>query len=144
MVDDNIIRHCVVLEYDLPNGSTEIESMRPDVYLRHHDIDVGEWVKTEGDESADYDYLGESWENGVHRKWVAELTEDQLRAFLTEYAGEEPYPRGADTCGILGFGGVMPAYAIESIDDGWGYATIGSCYVAEYVYGPITDLTFPS
>jgi hypothetical protein len=43
---------------------------------------VAVWTKTEGDDSYEYDHLGDGWVGGIHRKYLACLDKEQFKAFM--------------------------------------------------------------
>lgn len=124
------------------------DSMRPDIHCSGYYGDMGEWIQTEDNECWEFgDEFGE--ENHFHRKWIAYLTEKQLRNFIENYLCEEPFaPSSCDTMGALTEFGLMPAYAIESVSEGWydlsgDPVVYGSCFISEFVLGDFTSLSFP-
>lgn len=130
----------VILSADVTaDGSVrELEAMRPA---------VGEWVKTEGDEGYEWDYLAdefgdERFRGGMHRKWVAELSFPQFAAFLNEAFGltiEEAREEGEPTGGSLTEFGWLPAYALSCSPMDWNVG--GVTDVIEF-QAYVTDVVF--
>jgi hypothetical protein len=69
-----------------------------------------QWQMTEGDSEYEFDYLGESYENGKHRKYVADLSRKQFESFLDDIC---LYPEDCETGGSLTFQGWLPAISFN-------------------------------
>jgi hypothetical protein len=78
------------------------------------------WTLTEGNKQYDFDYLGEGYEHGKHRKWCALLSREEFDAFV-QHVGI--YAHDVETCGSIGapgFGfGCAPAISFHG-DSDWG------------------------
>jgi hypothetical protein len=100
----------------------------------------GTWTQTEGDEQFEFDYLGEEYEGGKHRKWVAELTEEEFDAWLNDecYANRwEAREDGERTMGMITDLGWLPAYALNDDPMAWNRGGVTQvidrqAYVGEY------------
>lgn len=73
------------------------------------------WSITEKDEQYEYNYLGDDWKNGKHRKLCALLTKEQFERFLQEC---DLYADSVETMGSLGAPGLglgfSPAISFNS------------------------------
>lgn len=116
-----------------------IESMAP--AKRHNASEFADaFVQTEGDEEYGFGYLADGpgrdefrpyadreneddVGNGMHRKWVGELTREQWRAFAEGYCidlDEDDLPTDfMDTMGSITEYGHIPAVAVDNTE-GWG------------------------
>lgn len=100
----------------------------------------GEWTQTEGDEDYKYDYLGEEYIGGKHRKYVALLSEEEFDAWLSDecYADrEDARSQGERTMGMLTEYGHLPAYALNDDPMAWNMGGVTQvidrqAYVGEY------------
>lgn len=70
-----------------------------------------QWQLTEDDSQYDYGYLGGEWTKGKHRKWVAQLTEEQFDQWLTQLDME---PEQTQTMGSITELGWLPAVSFRS------------------------------
>ncbi len=114
------MRAYVIYSFDLTAdaSSATIEMMRPK---------VGEWVETEGDDQYEFDYLAdecgdENYRDGRHRKYVAELTETELAAFVDDvfgYSLDEARERSEPTMGSITEFGHLPAYSLNAEPMDW-------------------------
>jgi hypothetical protein len=102
------MKFSVIYEVDLPRGVKLAVAAPPRCRA---------WRMTEGDENREYDYLGDDWAKGKHRKWGAVLTKKQFERFL-DHTGlfmedvETGGALGAPGCGF----GLSPAVAFTSDD----------------------------
>lgn len=75
------------------------------------------WQLTEGDESYDYDYLGEEYAKGKHRKWVAVLTRKQFDRFVSDCNLWAEETETGGSLGAPGLGlGLSPAIRFQGED----------------------------
>lgn len=125
--------HYVILSVDTtPDANDDHAALQPPT--------VGTWEQTEGDEQYEFDYLGEEYENGKHRKWTAALTEEEFDAWLEAecYADREDARDQAEpTAGMITEYGWLPAYALNDEPGAWnlgGWDPVISrqAYVGEY------------
>lgn len=101
---------------------------------------AGTWTLTEDDDCFEFDYLGEEYEGGRHRKYVAALTEDEFDAWLRDecYSSrEEAREAGEPTMGMLTEVGWLPAYALHDDPMAWNVGGVTQvidrqAYVGEY------------
>ena len=81
------------------------------------------WQLTEGDDQYEYDYLGENYEHGKHRKYCATLNKIQFRDFIDDC---NLYLEDVETMGSLTEYGHLPALSFHSDDT---YAINQGAYV---------------
>lgn len=90
------------------------------------------WRQTEGDDQYDYDYLGEEYKNGKHRKWAAVLNQEQFDRFVVDLDMEaQDVETGGSLGGLLPDGqcylGCLPAISFDmqnsEVIDGHAYVT---------------------
>ena len=138
-----------VAEYPFIESMAPARMLKP--YESQHDITgiVDAFTLTEGDEQYDYGYLSDNGRrpeylpyadrddkteyvnshNGMHRKWVGELTREQWKVFAKAYCidlDDNDIPEDyEDTMGSLTEYGIIPAIAVDNTD-GWGCAYYGS------------------
>lgn len=88
------------------------------------------WDLTEGNEQYEFDYLGESYKHGKHRKWCALLTRKQFDEFVSHTG---IYPEDVETLGSLGAPGcgfgLAPAISFNGGPDVYGKPIWQNAYV---------------
>ena len=84
------MKFSVIYSVDVPEDEDIARYAPPDLEL---------WDETEGDESYEYSYLEDRWENGSHRKWCAMLDRDQFDDFV-DHCGL--FAESTETMGSLG------------------------------------------
>lgn len=98
------MHYSIIYSVDVPRGV----NMRPYVPPDCRKL----WEETEGDRNRDY--LGDEWERGHHRKWVAILDQQQFEEFVVhcELIGESTETMGS--IGAPGYGlGWAPAISFR-------------------------------
>ena len=104
------MRFYVIYSFDIPR-SESVKSLQPPKHRK--------WELTEGDESYEFDYVAdecgdESYRNGKHRKYCAELSKEEFDDFV-DHCGL--YPEDIETMGSLTGLGWMPAISFNDYDD---------------------------
>ena len=99
------MRFYVIYSFDILR-ELSVQSLKPPFIKR--------WTLTEQDDQYDYDYLGKEYENGKHRKYVAELSKKQFKQFIEE---QSLYCDEVETMGSLTEFGLLPAISYRSDDD---------------------------
>lgn len=129
----NLGPHYVILSVDTtPDANHDHAALQPPK--------VGVWTQTEGDEQYEFDYLGEEYKNGRHRKWVATLSEEEFDAWLSAeaYTGRvHARESGEPTMGMITEFGWLPAYSLTDEQGawnlgGWDPVILRNAYVGEY------------
>ena len=75
---------------------------------------IKRWDCTEDDDQFDYDYLGGDWENGKHRKYVAQLDKKRFEKFIDHCCLSM---EDINTMGSLTELGLLPAHSFNCYDD---------------------------
>lgn len=133
LINDDEKLHYVILSVDaMPDTHGDHLCLQPPK--------VGTWTQTEDDELYEFGYLGEEHKDGKHRKWVAELTEEEFDRWLDdECYGDrfEARKSGEHTMGMITELGHLPAYALNDDPMAWNIGGVTQvilrqAYVGEY------------
>lgn len=135
------MRWYLIFDMDFFADTSEqmIESMKPD---------HGHWVQSEGDEEYDLDYLGdeiggangERYKNGRHRKWIAELSDEEMRKveehdLLIDIDTDSREP----TMGAITENGHLPAFAINFDGMEWNAGGVTPVITASVYICPLPE-----
>jgi hypothetical protein len=91
---------------------------------------VKQWDMTEDDNQYEFDYLGKDYENGKHRKYVADLSYEQFNRFVDHLS---LVASDVETMGSLTEFGVLPAISFDGLYYDGDDAIFQNAYVTPYL-----------